>query len=170
MRVHSIFNVVSDKDELEALRFWVMYRLEFGHPGGCWIWKGPKTKRAKRRLEYGRFTTLGVSMYAHVLFYELEKGRRVPRNRVLRHTCNRSLCCNPAHLKPGSQRENVRDAIASGSHWSPRGDFHHSARLSHVKAKEMRNRSKTKSIAFLMKYYGVSESTVRRTLAGKIWK
>jgi hypothetical protein len=33
---------------------------------------------------------------------------------VIRHTCDNGLCCNPRHLIPGTQIDNIRDKVERG--------------------------------------------------------
>jgi hypothetical protein len=34
--------------------------------------------------------------------------------RVVRHSCNTPACINPAHLRVGTQRDNMQDMIQAG--------------------------------------------------------
>jgi HNH endonuclease len=82
---------------------------------GCWIWKG--SKRAWRREPndggYGAFWQAGKVHRAHKWIYEQLVGR-VPRGKVLRHTCDTRSCVNIWHMHPGTQKQNVRDMLAKG--------------------------------------------------------
>jgi hypothetical protein len=84
-------------------------------PLACLPWLG-----AKRQSGHGTFN-IGNRHYvlAHRLAYELEIGP-IPEKLYLRHRCNRGSCCNPAHLLPGTQAENVLDMVQSGRHWRMR--------------------------------------------------
>jgi hypothetical protein len=169
VRARSVFDVGLTREELIDLYWRLMYRVTF-QPNSCWTWKGRKTKRAARRLAYGRLSVRGWAMYAHVVLYELKRGKRIPRNLVLRHTCNNSLCCNYSHMKPGSQRTNVRDAIRCGSHWSPRGAAHPKARLDAQKVQQVRalqHQHTRKELAEMMR---VSLSTINRVISGALWR
>ncbi len=41
-------------------------------------------------------------------------GRALLPGEVARHTCDRPVCVNPEHLIPGTQSDNVNDAVARG--------------------------------------------------------
>jgi DNA invertase Pin-like site-specific DNA recombinase len=48
------------------------------------------------------------------------------------HSCNNPLCVNPAHLRLGTQTENIRDAIRAGTHYRfehKRGEDHYKTKL-----------------------------------------
>lgn len=55
---------------------------------------------------YGAITVGRKTRKAHVVAYELERGR-VPAGLVLDHLCRRRNCINVAHLEPVTQRENI---------------------------------------------------------------
>lgn len=50
---------------------------------------------------------------AHRVAWELVNGP-IPTGLVIRHLCHNPLCCNPAHLEPGTKADNNRDMAASG--------------------------------------------------------
>jgi HNH endonuclease len=68
--------------------------------GPCWVW----TKTTY--LKYGRFWFCGRSVLAYKLAYELTVGP-VPKGLVLDHLCRNTLCVNPIHLEPVTQRVNL---------------------------------------------------------------
>lgn len=74
---------------------------------GCWEW----TRSTDGR--YGHIWLLGQRFKAHVAAAILWKGV-VTRTRVLRHQCDNPLCCNPDHLRPGTQKQNRWEASERG--------------------------------------------------------
>jgi len=69
----------------------------------CWLWVGGKSSAG-----YGTFN-LGDQKYdyAHRVAYRLMVGS-IPEGLVLDHLCRVRHCCNPNHLEPVVQLENVR--------------------------------------------------------------
>jgi hypothetical protein len=72
---------------------------------GCHNWTGANT------LGYG---SIGISfggkkqkLSTHRLAYEAERGP-IPAGLVLDHLCRNPACCNPDHLEPVTQKENMR--------------------------------------------------------------
>jgi HNH endonuclease len=63
---------------------------------------------------------LGVP--ASKVAYELTFGA-VPDGLVVRHTCDRPDCCNPAHLIAGTKRDNFRDMEQRRRIFRMRGRF-----------------------------------------------
>jgi hypothetical protein len=71
--------------------------------GGCWKWVGRKT-RSRSGAYYGRVTIRGMDPwprpeYAHRISFIAFKERDIPLDRQVDHTCNNTLCVNPAHLQ-----------------------------------------------------------------------
>jgi hypothetical protein len=71
---------------------------------------------ATKRSGYGMFR-LGPGRlgYAHVIAWELVNGP-MPSGLYGLHRCHNPVCVNPAHIYPGTQKENVGDAIEAGAH------------------------------------------------------
>jgi hypothetical protein len=70
-------------------------------PDGCWTWIGCLSPGG-----YGRIALRGALWQVHRIVYELFVGP-VPEGRVLHHRCRNKRCCNPAHLDPVTQGENL---------------------------------------------------------------
>lgn len=77
----------------------------------CWEWQGERSK------------------FGHGMFYEYEGGRRIKHwahrysvslveplvdGLVCMHSCDNPPCVNPAHLRQGTQADNIRDAHEKG--------------------------------------------------------
>ncbi len=69
---------------------------------GCWVWPGAHTSTG-----YGQIKVDGRMALAHRVAYEMLVGS-VPTGLVLDHICRVRACCNPDHLEPVTQAENVR--------------------------------------------------------------
>jgi hypothetical protein len=52
-------------------------------------------------------------------------GVDVPNDRVVMHSCDNPPCVNPAHLRVGTQLENMRDAKSKGRLWPRSCKFGH---------------------------------------------
>lgn len=71
---------------------------------GCWLWTGHIDRLGYGRVRIGGKN--GVTGTAHRFMYELLVGP-VPDGLTLDHLCRNRACCNPSHLDPVTQRENV---------------------------------------------------------------
>lgn len=101
--------VQAPRANADALRERLMAKIRIDDATQCWNWTGAKSKG------YGVMSSsFGKAPYkAHRLSYELHVGR-IPDRMVLRHACDNPSCCNPSHLIPGTQRDNMRDASSRG--------------------------------------------------------
>lgn len=98
---------VPERRRWREAKFWARVDRS-GGPASCWPWIGGKPD------DYGR-TPIGNELVgsttAHVVAHTLATGLATAPdpNTVLRHLCDNKPCCNPAHLKPGTVSENLKD-------------------------------------------------------------
>lgn len=98
-------------NEYHQRRLWAL--VQRGPDDQCWPWQA-----AKSGFGYGRFKLDGKLYSPHRLIYAFTRGP-IPdlpqfHGAVVMHTCDNPACCNPAHLKLGTQVENVGDMFAKG--------------------------------------------------------
>jgi len=72
--------------------------------GDCWLWTGSSTSGGYGSIGRGRRGE--GEIYTHRAVYELLVGP-IPDGLVLDHLCRVPLCCNPDHLEPVPQAENI---------------------------------------------------------------
>jgi hypothetical protein len=145
-----------------AQRFWE--KVAIGPASACWEWQ------ATRRNGYGRFKVGGRLVSAHRLAYELHHGP-IPRGVIVRHSCHNPSCCNPSHLRLGSQKDNVHDMIAAGRYRGAKGEAHGKAKLTAAKVRDMRALHQSgMSYQQLSEMTSVHKSTVGRIITRKTWK
>lgn len=75
----------------------------------CWIWTGKINTRG-----YGLFYFRHKCTVAHRKCYLVLKGK-IPKGLVLDHLCRNSLCVNPNHLEPVTQKENLARGVNTPS-------------------------------------------------------
>lgn len=80
-------------------RFWP--KVDRRGPDECWPWLAAHDIHG-----YGKIDVDGRSTGAHRFAYQLAVGP-VPAGLTLDHLCRNRPCCNPAHLEPVTNRENV---------------------------------------------------------------
>lgn len=153
--------------EAELERYW----RRVHRSSGCWLWAGEKNNQG-----YGRFAIYraGVRrrLLTHRVAVEIAIGQDCSGQMVL-HGCDNPPCCNPAHLRLGSQRENVADARARARsspppHW--RGESHPRARLTEAQVAEIRrlHGSGQATQEELGTRFGVNQTTVSRIVRGML--
>lgn len=161
-----------------AERFWE--KVDKTSPDGCWPW----TAAASALHGYGRFshdTARGPRRRsfvrnAHTVAWELDRGRKLPPGKVVRHQCDNPICCNPKHLLLGTHAQNVRDKIRRGR-FRPEltrrvvGEEHGRARLTEIDVIAMRAaRARGMSVRALADVYGVHEMTASHAIRRITWK
>ena len=74
----------------------------------CWLWTGAKDAKGYGHIHYN-----GRSRKAARVVYEMEVGP-IRDGLLLLHSCDNPPCVNPAHLRPGTQSENMTECAERG--------------------------------------------------------
>ena len=90
-----------DSDAVD--RFWSC--VDYGDPDECWPWMARRTRKG-----YGSFQVDGRPHGAHRIAVFIATGEWAGKLLVL-HSCDRPPCCNPAHLRIGTEKDNAADRI-----------------------------------------------------------
>ena len=72
---------------------------------GCWVWQ-----KSCSSSGYGQFTRKGKYWNTHRYVWQLNNGE-IPKDKVVRHLCHNTKCCNIDHLALGTQSDNYNDSI-----------------------------------------------------------
>jgi hypothetical protein len=89
-------------------RFWS--KVKIGKSNECWPWLG------SIRGRYGHFTFGQQSRQANQVAWELEYRQPFPEGLQACHSCDYPLCCNPNHIIPGTQTDNIQQAVVRKRH------------------------------------------------------
>ena len=77
---------------------------------GCWTWN--LSVRSARQGDHRAYYP--GKGYVYRITYELANGAKIEKSQVAMHLCNNSTCVNPAHIKLGTQAQNMSDAARDG--------------------------------------------------------
>ena len=99
-------------------------------PYGCWEWFRCRCKKG-----YGQISRGGKLFRAHRVAWSAWNGP-VPKGLGVLHSCDNPPCCNPEHLRPGTQLDNMRDRALRGR--TARGERHGRARYTSAQVLEVK--------------------------------
>lgn len=153
--------------KVRIMRFWDHVDSSAG-PESCWLW----TKSAYKATGYGQSIDhlTGKSTTAHRQAWALSNGD--PGKKKVLHRCpggpNR-LCCNPAHLAVGSDKDNADDREKDGNTF--RGEQVTISKLTAAEVREARELYARGSWSYqdLADRYGVARGTITPAVQGKTW-
>lgn len=159
--------------KLDEVRFWS--NVNVGLKDSCWYWK-----RSKHNFGYGWFRINKKSYSSHRLALIFWNGSEKKDLNVL-HNCNNPSCCNPNHLRWGTQYNNVQDSIKAGTKSDPpinnslppvfHGSEHPISKLTEKDVIKIRKeRSTGVKIKDLAEKYFVSNSCISGIINYKSWK
>ena len=135
---------------------------------GCWEWQ----KARDWRYGYGVLKWARESRketQAHRVSYTAFIGE-IPEGAHILHSCDNPLCCNPEHLRVGSNSENVQDKVSRGR--QQKGEEFPQSKLTEDAVRHIRRRYAQGGISqrALGEEYGVSAQTVSNVIRRKKWK
>jgi hypothetical protein len=101
--------------EKEIARFWG--KVDVRGEDECWEW----TAKTRSRAGYGamRISSMGRNVVASRISCILAHGLPPEGLKNSLHSCDNPPCCNPRHLRWGTQKHNVKDAQDRGRHINP---------------------------------------------------
>jgi hypothetical protein len=155
-------------------RFWA--KVDKRGPDDCWPWQASLDEGG-----YGQFD----QDQAHRVAWMMAHGD-IPEGLVVRHyVCDYRRCCNVAHMKLGTRRQNSEDMVRKGRqaagdrsprrvhfHSYPVGDAHPNAKLTPDRVREMRRlyAAGGETHQSLGRLFDVSAAIAGRIVSRKMWK
>lgn len=168
-----LVNPLRDRSDVD--RFWA--KVDRRGPDDCWPWTEGADEDG-----YGLFKAGGRMHRACRWLLARKIGRPLAADEVTRHTCDNPPCVNPAHLIPGSPRDNLHDArdrgrlIQGDKHWTRRaperlhGEGNPAAKLTADQVREIRDlyASGARQVD-LAEDYGIAQPYVSQIVRRKSW-
>lgn len=162
--------------EDQKARFW--RNVSIGDADSCWMWTG-----CVDRVGYGIAHFNLRSWRAHRIALILSLGFDIG-NLVAMHICDNPGCCNPAHLKAGTSKENSRDMVIKGrgyqgeKHWTvrrnedvPRGSHSHVSKFTDDQVRQMKQMLRDgvprKEISAI---FGIKLTNLQSIVSGHTWR
>lgn len=126
--------------------------------------KGSRSKSGHITVRFGRG---GRVEYIHRLVYETFVSP-IPRGKVIRHLNDIPHDNRLENLLIGTQKDNVRDSIKSGSF--PRGERNGQSKLTREDVKAIREMGDHLTQKEISEKFGVARETIGHVLRGNTWK
>jgi hypothetical protein len=97
----------------EDVRLRLLSKIRIDEASGCWIWQGASTSGGYGVIRFRRTPGERGTYNAptHRVSYLIHVGP-IPEGLVLDHLCRVRLCCNPDHLEPVTNRENILRGVS----------------------------------------------------------
>ena len=145
------------------------FEAKVSRGAGCWEWAAFRQHQGYGQFHTGREGDRKMS-YAHRVAYEIYVGP-IPKGLLVLHRCDNPPCVRPEHLFVGTTMDNIRDRDAKGRQNGPKGETHHSAKLTAKDVREIRRRSHAfgEGIELAMEF-GVSNCTISKIVLRRTWK
>ena len=142
--------------------FWLCVKK--GKKDECWPWL-----RGRTGLGYGQFCHDGIVEYAHRVAARLS-GMKI-EGVVVMHSCDNPPCCNPRHVGPATQQQNMHDKIKKGRANMPCGEHHHRTKVRQIDVDIIRALyAKGITQNELGKRYGMSRRGIGAIVNRETWK
>lgn len=145
-------------DALDVARLWSSVGVL--RVNDCWLWRGYCDASG-----YGSIKINGKPMAAHRAAYLAAFGE-IPDGAIVRHRCDRPLCCNPTHLETGTHADNVRDRVIRRR--NAVGERASKAKLTESQVRVIR--ASTEPLRTLAQRYGVTSDAIQAIRYRRSWK
>lgn len=133
-----------------------------GGPDACWPWTGSISHRDSTKfLPYGNLKHDGRQRGAHVWAYVAARGEPPADKPFVLHTCDNSICVNPAHLYAGTHKRNMLDKVERDRQSRLTGETNPRHKLTAEQVHEIRAAQGTDSSMAVGAAFGVSAKTVQ---------
>lgn len=144
-----------------ATRFWSKVKKS----AGCWMWTAGKSPDG-----YGKFLlSKRETKRAHRVAWFLTHGAWPSADLYLLHSCNEPLCVRPDHLREGTQKENIQQAVSEGR--AIRGSLNPKATMTEAQARAVKAAPKSERPSAIRRRLGLSSlAAVQQIRAGKSWR
>ncbi len=153
-------------------RFWKWVNRK--GPDECWPWIGNLNKWGYGEIFIMKFNGKHINGKSHRVAWIMNHKQFPPDEKpLILHSCiAHPECCNPAHLRPGTDMENTIDKINQGRGNYPWGERINTNKLSENQVIEIRRLLATGNYTHrqIAPMFGVGRTAISKIHAGDNWK
>lgn len=124
--------MLHEDSTLRACKDPVFLKRFFSHVdqgAGCWLWTSTRSKSGYGYITLPNAYCGARTMKAARVSWIIHNGARaIPDGMLVLHSCDNPPCVNPAHLRIGTQSENILECVARGRHFRFQGNKTHCLR------------------------------------------
>lgn len=148
-----------------ALRTRLNAKVQSGGVDDCWPWTGAP------RNGYGAIKHCGKVLGTHVVAF-LAAGGELAEGQLVTHDCDNRLCCNPKHLKAGTNQSNARESWDRRAVNATRGEAAPQAVFTESQVRLILALRVARGIGArrIARIVGGNEDTVKNIVARQTWK
>ncbi|HJQ29838.1 MAG TPA: HNH endonuclease [Rubrobacter sp.] len=150
-------------------RFWSS--VDIGAEDECWTWRGKIERSGYGRLSITVRPYERIYPFAHRVALVLKHGA-LEQDACVLHTCDNPPCCNPSHLRVGTQTTNILERDLRGRHNPVTGERVGTSVLTEGAVRSMRAAYANGGVSLreLADQHGVTYQTVQAVVHRRTWK
>lgn len=149
-------------------RFWS--KVKILSEDECWEFQGCKNQDGYGIFNIDRHHLRSGG--AHRASWIFANKQEIPKGMKILHSCDNPPCCNPKHLRLGTQQENIEDMLLRKRHRCPEGVKHAHAKLTNeiVLAIRAEYTGKKGEQTWIGNKYGITSANVKAIVERRTWK
>ena len=147
-------------------RFWDKVNVKGDND--CWEWKVSLFKDGYGQFWYKK-KQIKFHRFAYAYYYDIEVFD-IPSNKVIMHICDNRKCCNPNHLRIGTNQDNMDDMNNKNRNFEFKGENNPKNKLTEKDVLIIRNSKGKLKLKELSKIYNVHYDTISRIWRKANWR
>lgn len=137
----------------------------------CWPWTKSLRNKNNPHGSYGAIKQGEKLLNSHCVSFAIHHGE-VPKGKIVLHSCDNRLCCNPKHLSAGTPGKNIKEMHERGRANMPIGERAWNVRITSEQARLILAVQIVTGLGErrIAKRVGIPYSTVKGVIARKNWR
>lgn len=155
--------------QTEYLKELFMKQVNQGTETECWDWTGATQYFGHGQFQHSLCKQLGILKTHRLSMYFFKNAEFMEKEDLcVLHSCDRPQCVNPAHLRMGTDKENVGDRVERERSADVNGSANPNAKFNDDQIKEIIElRKQAKTYPEIAARYGCSRRTIEQICLGR---